>query len=299
MKIWFDDVPDLPGCWPLTASRGLGNCRVANHRVRDWQSQEMSDAGLQMARESAQADAVAAGNAWITQADWARFVAAPKATGLVDAEGELLAWRPGIGEENLPATTSLLIRNSWDLLALNEQIVGGLKASRILGELSPHAHVLGVLVLGKGSRILPGVVIEGNVLVGDGCKIGPNCHLRGSTSIADHCHIGQAVEIKNSIIGPHTNVGHLSYVGDSILGEKVNFGAGTIVSNLRHDCANHRTAIGGELVDTGRRKFGTIVGDGCHTGIHTAIYPGRKLGVDSSTRPGAIVQRDLRDGEML
>jgi len=31
------------------------------------------------------------------------------------------------------------------------------------------------------------------------------------------------------------SVGHLSYVGDSILGEKVNFGAGTITANLRHD----------------------------------------------------------------
>lgn len=53
--------------------------------------------------------------------------------------------------------------------------------------------------------------------------------------IGDKCHVGQAVEIKNSILLPGTNVGHLSYLGDSILGEKVNFGAGTITSNLRHD----------------------------------------------------------------
>jgi len=47
------------------------------------------------------------------------------------------------------------------------------------------------------------------------------------------------------------------------------------------------------LVDTGRRKFGTIVGDGVHTGIHTAIYPGRKLGPNTFTRPNADVQADL------
>jgi len=48
------------------------------------------------------------------------------------------------------------------------------------------------------------------------------------------------------------------------------------------------------LLDTGRRKFGAIVGDHVHTGIHTSIYPGRKLWPNTSTRPGEIVQRDVR-----
>ena len=62
-----------------------------------------------------------------------------------------------------------------------------------------------------------------------------------------------------------------------MLGEKVNFGAGTTTSNLRHDGKNHRSMVHGVLIDTGRRKFGTIIGDGVHTGINTSIYPGRKL----------------------
>ena len=151
----------------------------------------------------------------------------------------------------------------------------------------------GIIHLGKGSRILPGVFIEGNVVIGENCKIGPNCYLRGSSSIGDHCHIGQAVEIKNSIILSHTSIGHLSYVGDSVIGHKVNFGAGTITSNLRHDGKNHRTTVGDQLIDTGRRKFGAIVSDHVHTGINTSIYPGRKLHPHTSTRPGEIVQKDL------
>ena len=137
------------------------------------------------------------------------------------------------------------------------------------------------------------MVIEGDVIIGADCKIGPNCYLRGATTIGDRCHVGQAVEIKNSILMDGTNVGHLSYVGDSILGRKVNFGAGTLTSNLRHDGRNHRTLVAGELVDTGRRKFGAVVGDGVHTGIHTSIYPGRKLAAGTTTRPGDIVRTDL------
>ena len=49
----------------------------------------------------------------------------------------------------------------------------------------------------------------------------------------------------------------------------------------------------GALIDTGRRKFGAIVGDGVHTGINTSIYPGRKLWPGTTTRPGEIVSRDV------
>ena len=101
------------------------------------------------------------------------------------------------------------------------------------------------------------------------------------------------MELKHSILLDKTNVGHLSYVGDSVLGEKVNFGAGTIISNLRHDGRPHRSMVAGELIDTGRRKFGAIIGDGVHTGIHTSIYPGRKIWPGLTTRPAAVVDRDL------
>lgn len=185
-------------------------------------------------------------------------------------------------------------RYPWDLLALNELIVSGMSEDEILGEVHPLAVVEGRLKLGKGSRILPGVFIEGNVVIGENCKIGPNCYIRGKTSIGNGCHIGQSVEIKNSIILDGTNVGHLSYVGDSILGEKVNFGAGTNVSNLRHDGSNHRSMMESGLVDTGRRKLGAIIGDGVHTGIGTMIYPGRKIWPNMSTLPGDVVQADLR-----
>lgn len=234
-------------------------------------------------------------HAWLVGEDVARLSASGSLT-LVDSEGTPLAWFgeiPDAGKQ-LFAAHSFLIVHPWDLLRANELHVGALHETRIEGEIHPNAVVEGVLQLGPGSRILPGVFIEGNVVIGANCKIGPNCYLRGSTSIGDRCHIGNAVEIKNSLILSGTNVGHLSYVGDSVLGEKVNLGAGTMTSNLRHDGKNHLSEVAGALVDTGRRKFGCIAGDGVHTGINTAIYPGRKLWPGTSTRPGEIVQRDVR-----
>ncbi len=191
------------------------------------------------------------------------------------------------------------IRYPWDLLKANELYVSSLTESKIEGFVHPNAVIEGIVCVGKGTRILPGVFIEGNVVIGENCKIGPNCYIRGNTSIGDHCHIGQSVEIKNCLILSNTNIGHLSYVGDSVLGEKVNLGAGTNISNLRHDGKNHHSMVGGKLIDTGRRKFGAIIGDGVHTGINTSIYPGRKLWPNTSTRPAEVVQYDITGADSL
>ena len=182
------------------------------------------------------------------------------------------------------------VRYPWDLLDLNERLMSNYRESVNSGE----ARVEGVLIVGEGTKILPGVYVEGIVVIGKSCQIGPNCYLRGSTAIGDGCYVGQAVEVKNSIIGHRSRIGHLSYLGDSVLGEEVNFGAGTITSNFRHDGKNHRSMVGDDLVETGRLKFGAIVGDGVRTGIHTSIYPGRKIGAHATTLPGGIVREDLK-----
>jgi bifunctional UDP-N-acetylglucosamine pyrophosphorylase/glucosamine-1-phosphate N-acetyltransferase len=211
---------------------------------------------------------------------------------MTSLDGSVILTRQG-SSRDLRATQSFAITYSWDLLKANVEAMTSRKT--YTQESGAHAslYVDGRLQVGKGTKILPGVVIEGDVIIGDNCKVGPNCYIRGSTVIGDKCHVGQAVEIKNSILLPGTNVGHLSYLGDSILGEKVNFGAGTITSNLRHDGGAHHSPVAGLMIDTGRRKLGAIVGDGVHTGIHTSIYPGRKLWPKTVTLPGAIVHKDI------
>jgi bifunctional UDP-N-acetylglucosamine pyrophosphorylase/glucosamine-1-phosphate N-acetyltransferase len=188
------------------------------------------------------------------------------------------------------------LQHPWELLDLHEEILEKQWNSRATPEI-PHLAQLAEgarLLIGEGTKVLPGVYVEGLVIIGKNCKIGPNCYLRGPISIGDDCHIGQAVELKNTIVGNGSNAGHLSYIGDSILANSVNLGAGTITSNLRHDGKNHLSAVDGEIIDTGRRKFGTIIGDGVHTGIHTSLYPGRKLGPGAMTLPGEVVSKDKR-----
>lgn len=181
----------------------------------------------------------------------------------------------------------------WNLLEANEEI---LKSSRgrIEGKVEKNVTIKGRLTLGKGSIIKSGSYIECNAVIGDNCVIGPNTVLRsrGSVSIGNSCKLIGS-EVINSIIMDNTNI-HRSYVGDSVIGENCNLGAGTVVANLRHDNQTVKTLVKGRKVDTGRRKFGTVMGDGCKTGVNTSVYPGRKFWPGATTRPGEVVKKDIQ-----
>ena len=212
---------------------------------------------------------------------------------LYGKDGRLLAeW--GDGRKSLTADDdSILIQYPWDVLAVHEKILSKAGSSRSSGNIREGAVIDGTVMLGENSVLLPGVFIEGVAVIGKNCRIGPNCCLRGCTFIGDNCHIGQAVEIKNSILMHHVAVAHLSYFGDSVICPDTNIGGGTIASNFRHDGRNHRSMVNGALVETGRRKFGTVIGQGVHIGIHTSIYPGRKIWSGAATLPGEIVRKDI------
>ncbi len=188
---------------------------------------------------------------------------------------------------------------AWDLLKHQEFLMAKMQHSDIRGQVEAGAVLKGVVAVGEKSVIKSGTYIEGPVVIGDGCSIGPNCYLRPFTAIGNNCRIGQAVEIKSSVIMENCNICHLSYVGDSVVGTGCNLGAGTLTANHRHDDGIVVSAVKGKLVSTQRRKMGAILADGVQTGIHTGIYPGRKLWPDICTRPGQIVDKDLVSDQFL
>ena len=180
----------------------------------------------------------------------------------------------------------------WNLFEANAVLLDQMRSSKV-GKIEQGVHIEGTLVLGKGSVVKSGTYIEGPVYIGENCTIGPNAYLRPNVCLGDNCKVGQGVELKNTILMSGSAVPHLSYVGDSVLGSDVNLGAGTITANLRHDHANIKSLVQGKIIDSGRRKLGTIIGDGAKTGIKTMIYPGRKLWPKTTTLPGEIITKDV------
>ncbi|MDH3744146.1 MAG: hypothetical protein OES47_03480 [Acidobacteriota bacterium] len=235
------------------------------------------------------------------------------------AEGSVMAMEPAMAKAvELPPLFSLLPKElsghlesgaPWALVTttLNE-ILAELPHEDIRTRLGPDIHLMGNRIsIGKGARIHPGVVIEGPIRIGNDVQIRPGAYLRGGVWIGDGCIIGASTEVKHSILLDGAAAPHLNYVGDSILGERVNLGAGTILSNFRHDGREiHIPAfppdpngMPGDPIGTESRKLGAILGDEVKTGCNCVLHPGTIVGRRSQLYPGLQLRAGVYPAERI
>lgn len=175
----------------------------------------------------------------------------------------------------------------WTLLGDPlEAVLAALPSSAIEIAVDPDCHLVGDrIAIGSGTRIHPGAVIQGPIRIGRDCDIRPGAFLRGGCWLGDGCTVGASSEVKHSILLDGAKAPHLNYVGDSILGADVNLGAGTVLSNLRHDGREILLPLDGRRVATGRRKLGAVLGDGVKTGCNCVLNPGVVVGAGSQIHP--------------
>ncbi len=76
----------------------------------------------------------------------------------------------------------------------------------------------------------------------------------------------------------NVQVPHYNYVGDSILGYKAHMGAGSITSNVKSDKTLVTVHIPDAPIETGRKKFGAILGDNVEVGCNSVLNPGTVVG---------------------
>ncbi len=134
------------------------------------------------------------------------------------------------------------------------------------------------------------VRIEGPCYIGANAEVRHVAYLRRGSWICDGAVVGHATEVKNSVLLPGAKAPHFNYVGDSILGFGVNLGAGTKLSNVRNDRREIRLTLGdGTRTDTGLRKLGALVGDGCEVGCNVVTNPGTILAPGTMVNPNETV----------
>ena len=287
-------------CAPITSNRELGACLIANLPMRELLSTDLRRAGLQLVdpKEATDRTLRIPLDNWIELGALLLLGRNPNSACLLDADGNVLAWKGSEKHEDcveriVTDANCFPVNYPWDLLRMNEEVLNLMDETSLLGEVSPLASLSGCIRLANGSRILPGTVIEGPVIIGPNSQIGPNAFIRGATSIGANCFVGNGAEVKNSIVYNNSYISRQCYVGDSIIGTHVTLGAGTCTENHRHDGRHHVSMIQGKAVNTGRLKFGAILGDGVRTGVNTSIEAGVKIGIARTTQPGSYVGKDL------
>ncbi len=185
----------------------------------------------------------------------------------------------------------------WEILPSIADII------RELGEgLDPdrYEHPAEGIWIAKTATVAPTAFIGAPAIIGENTEVRHGAFIRGSALVGDGCVVGNSTELKNVILFDGVQVPHYNYVGDSVLGYKSHMGAGSITSNVKSDkslvvvkpspaCAP-ALRDGITPVETGRKKFGAMLGDFVEVGCGSVLNPGTVVGSHTNIYPLSSVR---------
>ena len=144
--------------------------------------------------------------------------------------------------------------------------------------------------IAKSATVFPSAYIHGPAIIGPETEVRQGAFIRGNALVGAHCVVGNSTELKNVILFDNVQVPHYNYVGDSILGYKSHMGAGSITSNVKSDKTLVTVRVGDERLETGRKKFGAMLGDCVEVGCNSVLNPGTVIGRHTNVYPLSMVR---------
>lgn len=144
--------------------------------------------------------------------------------------------------------------------------------------------------IAKSANVFPSAYIHGPAIIGKDAEVRHCAFIRGNAIVGEGAVVGNSTELKNVILFNKVQVPHYNYVGDSVLGYKAHMGAGSITSNVKSDkkLVVVKTPEGG--IETGRKKFGAMLGDEVEVGCGTVLNPGSVVGRYTNIYPLSSVR---------
>ncbi len=147
----------------------------------------------------------------------------------------------------------------------------------------------GPIIIGENAHIHSGAVIMGPVVIGEETQVMPYSRIREGTTAGPQCRIGGEVEA--SIFNGYSNKYHEGFIGHSFIGEWVNFGALTTNSDLKNNYSQIKVAMPDGPYLTGYNKVGIFVGDHSKFGIGTLVSSGSTIGVGVNFYGGGTIPK--------
>lgn len=144
--------------------------------------------------------------------------------------------------------------------------------------------------IAKDAKLFPSAYIGGPCIIDHEAEIRHCAFIRGSAIVGKGAVVGNSVELKNVVLFDKVQTPHYNYVGDSVLGFKAHMGAGSITSNVKSDKSQVVVKSADERIETGRKKFGAILGDEVEVGCNSVLNPGTVIGRRSTVYPTSSVR---------
>lgn len=142
----------------------------------------------------------------------------------------------------------------------------------------------------KSAVVAPTAYIHGPAIIGKNAEVRHCAFIRGNAIVGEGAVVGNSTELKNVILFNKVQVPHYNYVGDSILGYKAHMGAGSITSNVKSDKTLVVVKDKERRYETGRKKFGAMLGDEVEVGCGSILNPGTVVGPHTNIYPLSSVR---------
>ncbi len=170
-----------------------------------------------------------------------------------------------------------------------------------------HSKIKDTIISNK-SHIAKSSIIEGPCIIEDDVVIDDFAKIKGPVYIGKGSFIGMGSLIRNSMLGNNTRIGftceiaksyfagydklsHHNVILDSLIGKNVWMGGYSGTANVLLNQNNVRYKLDGQLIDTGRVHFGSVVSNNSSIGASVIILPGRKVPINSVIPAGTIYQK--------
>lgn len=150
----------------------------------------------------------------------------------------------------------------------------------------------------KSATVAPTASITGPCIIGKNTEVRHCAFIRGNALVGENAVVGNSTELKNVILFNRVQVPHYNYVGDSVLGYKSHMGAGSITSNVKSDKTLIDVKNGEEVIHTGLKKMGAILGDGVEVGCGSVLNPGSVIGSNTNIYPLSSVRGYIPSGSI-
>lgn len=144
--------------------------------------------------------------------------------------------------------------------------------------------------IAKSAKVFDSAYLDGPCIIDEDAQIRHCAFIRGSAIVGKGAVVGNSTELKNVILFNKVQVPHYNYVGDSILGFRAHMGAGSITSNVKSDKTLVVIKNEDELIETGIKKVGAMLGDDVEVGCNSVLNPGTVICRDSNIYPTSCVR---------
>lgn len=183
----------------------------------------------------------------------------------------------------------------WEVLPLIKDFI------RTLGESLPeeeYEHPAEDIWIAKTATVAKTASISGPCIIGKNTEVRHCAFIRGSAIVGENCVVGNSTELKNVLLFNNVQVPHYNYVGDSILGYKSHMGAGSITSNVKSDKTKVSIRYQKDVVHTGLKKMGAILGNYVEVGCNSVLNPGSIIGSNTTIYPVSMVRGFVPKGSI-